>query len=447
MKIKAYIIFFILGIFFFQCCSQKENEGNGKEYNIILITIDTLRADHLHCYEYKYKTSPNIDAFAKKSIFFDYAYCPIPKTSASFASMMTGLHPFIHKTKPNQGHLKKEYITLAEALKLKGYYNVAIVDNANLSKKFYFNQGFDDYVQVWDKIRKKEESTPFITKSVISFLEKKTKGPFFLWANYIETHTPYMPPKEFIESRPKGRDINKVEHKIVVGMKKYIKQNPDEGYYISLYDGAVKYVDYEIGKIIDVIFKKGLDKNSIIIITADHGEDLGEYNFYFDHGPLTFNAASRVPLIVSIPGLNKRRIKYPVSIMDIYPTILNIAGLKTPYEIQGIDLFKGNRNRHLYIFGLLRTYAVVHNKYHYVKVLPKLSNRLDLKEDYLFNIYDDPYETNNIFLKRTNLSEIMNKKYLDFFEKHGYLSKNKNVEEKDLSEKEIENLKTLGYIK
>ena len=428
------------------------NKPKQNNYNIILISIDTLRADHLHCYGYKYMTSPNIDNFAKKSLFFEYAYCPIPKTSASFASMMTGLHPFIHKTKPNRGYLKKKYQTLAETMKSNGYNNIAIVDNANLSKKFFFNQGFDKYVEVWEEVEEKTQSTQFITQKILSFLKNKPKHPFFLWANYIEPHTPYIPPKPFIEERPKGRNILKVRKKIIAAMRKIIKERSiyDEGYYISLYDGAVKYVDSEIGKIIRLYFKMKYNKNTIFIISADHGEDLGEKNFYFNHGPLTFNAASRVPLILYIPEKNYRRIKTPVSIMDIYPTILKLLKIKTPYSIQGMDLLNARINRALYIYGQTGTYSVVMNSNHYISVFPKLSKKLNLKKKHLYNIYLDPYETKNIYMNNQNIADALSKKYSIYFKTHGYLKqsnkKKLKKEKKSLSKKELKSLKTLGYL-
>ena len=224
--------------------------------NIIIITVDALRADRLSVYGYPYQTSPNIDEFANKSTLFEFAYCPIPKTSASLASLMTGLHPFIHKTKPNRGFLDEKYITLAEALKLKGYHNFAIVDNANVSKKFNFHQGFDEYTEIWNDIENKTESTRCITEKVVEFLKNNKKSPFFLWIHYIETHSPYLPPEQFIEERPRGRIIKKVKRKIIASQRKYLNENSDEGYFLSRYDGAVSYIDAEFKKIIDLIYEK-----------------------------------------------------------------------------------------------------------------------------------------------------------------------------------------------
>jgi len=444
---------FILGIslllatILYVACGKSE-KNKLQDPNIILITIDALRADHLAVYGYSYPTSPHIDDFAKKSIIFEYAYCPITKTSASFASLMTGLHPLVHKTKPNRGVLSEKHITLADALKMKGYFNFAVLDNANLSQGFKFHQGFDQYMCVWNEIKNKKDSTSYITKTILDFLENNKKVPFFLWAHYIEPHAPYMPPIQYVEQRPKGRVINELKHKVVVGNREHLRADSTEGHFLALYDGAVKYIDDEFGTIINLIFKKGYDKNTIIIFSADHGEELGEYNFFFDHGPLTFNSSTRIPLIVYIPGQKSRRIRYPVSLMDIYPTLLAQVGLSVPYEIQGENLFKNNSQRLLFISTVNNNWAVIYKNLHLVNINPPLPEKLGLENRYLFDIYKDPYEKENIASQFEMLQNFMEKKYMEFYEKNAKSDgPNKKKQEPSLSEKELKNLKSLGYIR
>jgi len=429
-------------------CRKKEETPL---YNIILITVDALRADHMGAYGYPFNTSPNMDALAEKSVLFEFPYCTIPKTSASVASLLTGLHPFQHMTNPNRSKLLEQHITLTEALKMRGYFNWAVVDNGNLSKRFNFNQGFDQYNQVWDHVEEKEESTPFITETVLDFLERDQREPFFMWAHYIETHSPYIPPEEFIEERPKGRIIKELEHRIIAGERPYIDQGMDEGYLLSLYDGAVKYIDHEIGTIIDLIFDKGLHENSIIIISSDHGEELGEYNYFYNHGALTFNSSTRVPLIFFAPHEEARRIRYPVSLMDVYPTLLDLAGLDLPYDIQGINLFKYDKDRKIMIWGRTKGYesfSVVYRNFHYVHLSDQNSRKLNLEKKYFFDIFQDPYEQDSILSLHTKLAESLDAAYrtkLDEFFRN--MKGRANEEETGLSEKEIKNLKTLGYIK
>jgi arylsulfatase A-like enzyme len=431
------------------CGKTTSPTSEARKYNIILIAVDTLRADHLHCYGYQHPTSPHLDAFAQKVLHFEYAFCPIPKTSASFASMLTGLHPFIHKTKPNRDSLKEKFSTLAEVLKANGYHTAAIVDNANLAKKYLFNQGFDSYTEVWNEIEEKPQSTPFITAKILSFLKEKKEKPFFLWVNYIEPHAPYMPPQEFVTEQPGGRNVPQVKHRILPRfMKKFMEKKDiyNEGYYISLYDGAVRYVDSEIGKILQEFYRLGLDKNTIFIFTADHGEELGEWNLFYNHGPLTFTSSIRVPLLVYIPGQKPRRIKIPVSVMDLYPTLLARLNLELPYPVQGVDLLRAQKNRTLYIIGHTGTHAVVKNNYHYINVDAKLSKKLNLAADYFFDIYADPYEKNNLYRENNNRAKSLDNKYIAYFNANGYFKRVRYIHREKLSEKEKKNLETLGYL-
>lgn len=416
--------------------------------NIILITIDALRADHLSCYGYSYLTSPNIDAFAQKAVLFEYAYCPLPKTSASFASLMTGLHPFIHKTAPNRDSLKEKFVTLAEALKMKGYYNFAVIDNSNLSRKFGFGQGFDRYIGIWMEAKEKKDSAPLITKTILEFLKGNPPQPFFLWAHYIDPHNPYFPPEEFVEERPKGRIIQEVDKKVVIDPGKIVRDGLEEGYFISLYDGTIKFMDAEFKKIGDAFFEGGYGENSLLLLTSDHGEELGEHNLFFDHGPLTFSSSVRVPLIIYLPGEKGRRVRYPVSLMDIYPTLLDRVGLAPPYEIQGENLFVRPEDRYLLIKGMGETFSVIYEKYHLVRVNKKLSARLGLENVYLFDILQDPDEKTNLSGHKKELQRQMEERYREFFNHHGYIrGKEEAEDEPSLSEEELERLKTLGYIR
>ncbi|MEW5901944.1 MAG: sulfatase, partial [Acidobacteriota bacterium] len=409
----------IAGLIFLAACSTARR-GESELPNIILITIDALRADHLSCYGYPFPTSPHIDDLARKSIVFEDAFCTVPKTSGSFASLMTGLHPFVHKTRPNADDLEQKYITLAEALKMRGYHNFAVVDNSNLSPKFGFDQGFDQFLGVWDEREDKAASAPFITRTILNFLGSNPDKPFFLWAHYIDPHAPYEPPEEFVEARPPGRNIGKIEKKTVLSMGDRIEAgNSSEGYFISLYDGAIKYIDSEIKKVTDALFAHSFQKNTILILTSDHGEELGEHNLFFDHGQLTFSSSTRVPLIVFVPKEEGRRVKQPVSLMDLYPTLLEKVGLVPPYELQGTNLFVRSRDRFLFIRGGGESYAVVQERFLLVKVDPQLAQELGLKNSYFFDLLADPEGKQDISARRKDLQRLMEEKYREFLERHG----------------------------
>ena len=417
--------------------------------NIILITVDALRADHLGTYGYGSDVSPRLDALAGRSTVYEFAYCPIPKTSASLASMMTGLHPLVHKTRPNRGVLAADHITLAEALKMRGYTTRAVVDNASLSRKFKFHQGFEDYIEVWNHVEEKTDSTAFITDRVLEWLEAGPAQPFFLWVHYIEPHSPYRPPSEFIENRSGGRILEELQKAVIVYPQKYRPAGADEGYFHSLYEASVKYTDREIGRIIDLFDGRGYDKNTILIITSDHGEELGEYNFFYNHGPLPFNSSVRIPLIVYEPGVRSRRIRYPVSLMDLYPTLLDRAGLVSARSIQGRELTERNPERKLYILAICddnRTYSVVYRRFHYVRLEPGIAAELGLEEEYLFNIHLDPLERNNLIKQERSLADLLVNDFR-LVQAQSVLAEDSREKGPELSENEIRNLKSLGYIK
>lgn len=449
MKRKSIFAFGLVVLIIFSVFLYKILKKANPEFpNILFITVDALRADHMSLYNYKYNTSPNIDEFAKNAIVFNRAYCPIPKTSASFASMFTGLHPFVHKTRPNLSALNPKFFTLAEALKSKGYYTFGMTSNGNLSSKFRFNQGFDRYEEVWNKFPK-DKSSYFITKEAVNFLKNKKKSPFFLWIHYIDTHTPYVPPQQFIEKREPGRKIMKIKKRIIAGSnieRRNLRKNQNEGFFISLYDAEVKFVDSEIGKVLNQLKSSGLTSKTIVIISADHGEDLGKYNYFFNHGLLAFNSSIRVPLILFIPGLQKKQINYNVSLMDIYPTILNHLNIKIPYKIQGHSLLKTNEYRYLFIFGL-RSMAVLFQDFHFVKVWTDLKKLLGIEQYYMFDLSKDLNENKNIYKLNLKTAKNFERRYFRYYRRYKYLinKKHRNTK-KGLSEKDIKNLKALGYL-
>ncbi len=420
-----------------------------KRPNIILITVDALRADYLGAYGYGKDTSPRIDAFAREALVFDNAYCTVPKTSASFASIMTGLHPFFHKTSPIQDYLREDNLTLAEFLRKKGYETAAIVENANLSKAFKFNLGFESYTEVWKHVQGKAAATPYITAATREFLQRPHRKPFFLWVHYIDPHAPYLPPAEFVryDGTRKGRDIARIEKKIVVGgkeEKEKIKSGlSDENYFIALYEGCVRYVDDEIGKILETIQGRFPDQ-TVVIISSDHGEELGEHNLFFDHGPLVFQSSIRVPLIVKVPGRPAGRVDRAVSMMDIFPTVVeDILHRKIPTAIQGISLFKDDPARKLFIYGQF-SHAIVAGGSNFIEINPPFADKLGLATRYCFAYRSDPAEKENLIAGRYTQFLLNNNLYTRFIDKYNYpLSKKKPQK---LSGKDLENLKTLGYI-
>ncbi len=442
---KRFVLFFMMALLLaLSHCVEKPGR-----LNVVIITIDALRADHLSLYGYQLKTSPNIDRFARDAWVYESAFCTIPKTSASIASMLTGLHPSVLKIKPNLGTLREEFFTLAEALKRRGYVTGASVFNGNLDRDFGFAQGFDLYDEVWKREGNKEASAALITETALRFIEKHRDKPFFLWLHYIDPHAPYQPGERWVVKQERGKDIREVKKKIVVGEGNWVHLNlhPYSGYYVARYDGEIRKVDFYVGKVLQKLREEGLLKRSVVIISADHGEELGEHNLFFDHGPLPFNSSARIPLILHLPREKPRRIREAVSLMDVTPTVAELLGFKFPYPLTGTSLLKPEPHRRLLILGLMG-HAVVS----YPEKLNFISERgrkhLGLSAYYLYDISSDPLEMHPLPLSSIKISRLarLRDRLLKEYQRESRRFKGRKRRGK-ISKKTLENLRSLGYVK
>ena len=314
-------------------------------FNIVLITIDTLRADHLSCYGYDRKTSPNIDSIAKGGIRYTKAIATSSWTSPSIASIMTSLYPISHGVRHgftksgkayNQELLHEKFDTLAEVLKNHGYTTFGAVANVHMVEELGFGQGFDYYhCEGFDKASK-------INKVVFSWKDKiKNANKFFLWVHYFDPHHFYHAQFPWINDYAGELWIGN-SHLSKMNMSELIKLIPTLKkrrntleYLISLYDSEINYVDYHVG---NLLYKLGLDKNSLIIITSDHGEEFLDHGFLC-HAHSLFQELIHVPLIIKLPLPSKASIidvnNEPVSIIDILPTILGDIGITSASEFLG----------------------------------------------------------------------------------------------------------------
>lgn len=319
MFIKNVLIAVVLCVIFlgFSNCKKEEKP------NILLITIDTLRRDHLGCYGYSLDTSPFIDRLAKNGIRFKNVITPLPLTSPSHASILTSLHPLIHQLIINKNRLDEKNETIAEVLKKNGYYTIGATAVGHLSNQFYFSQGFDSFSDVSTKKARKDARS--INKSVInqieSFLATKKNKPLFIWVHYYDPHAPYTDWKKIVFNAPYKKDSPKYKE-------------------IRCYDKEIRYTDNHIEKLFQFLEKKGLSGKMIACITADHGEQLGEHGVFGDHFDF-YSETSFVPLIFhgyKIP--QKMVIEKYVSTMDIAATLLKLANIRFERSIDGVSLLK-----------------------------------------------------------------------------------------------------------
>ncbi len=282
--------------------------------NLLLITIDTLRADRLGCYGGRGVRTPTIDALASRGVLFERAFAHTPLTLPSHANILLGTTPPFHGIHDNSGFIvRAELLTLAEWLKSRGYETGAFVGAFPLDSRFGLTQGFDVYdddygSQGRDEFLFVERNAEVVVDRTMSWL-KDRKAPWFAWVHCFDPHQPYRPPEPF-----------------------------GSQYKDNAYDGEVAYVDYALGKLMDFLKANGFDSDTTIVLTADHGESLGEHG-EMTHGYFAYNATLHVPLIIASPGLKPGRAAGNASHIDIFPTVCNALRLPKPAGLQGVSLW------------------------------------------------------------------------------------------------------------
>ena len=312
---------------------------------VILITIDTLRPDHMSVYGYSRKTTPRLDEWAGKAAVFEQAYTYWPKTRGSFVAMMTGRTAGESGYSPKHPELHAFNPTLAETLQKSGYDTAAFVDNANVAGSLGFSRGFKTYVEMWADASLKDEvaRTEAITKRGIGYLRSKAAGEgFFLWLHYVNPHAPYTPPapfdKAFIDRPKSDRKLKVVDGFFGGASRQWADAMPGKttlADYVNAYDGEIAYADSQVDEVlraIDAAFGLG---RATVIVASDHGESLGEHDYYFDHGANLFDPVQRIPFIVLGRGAKAVRSDALVTTLDIMPTLLDAARVSFPTGLSG----------------------------------------------------------------------------------------------------------------
>ena len=317
--------------------------------HLFLITVDTLRADHLSLYGYPRQTSRFIDELAAGGVVFDRAIAQWPATGSSFASIFTGLYP--QTTGLTQGaavRLPGEYVTLAELLSAAGFTTAAVVSNPMLRDSMGWDQGFDEYLQTWDLAPvEPEDPVEFrqwvtalrVNQLALPLLDRlRHEERLFVWLHYSDPHAPYYLP----EGTPNPFlgdpwDVGEEPAKIRPPIRaKALGDNRDLSYYIAHYDANIHLADDHIGEALDRARGLGLLEDALILFTSDHGESLGEHDYYFGHGRLPYNTGSHVPLVIQrTSGGAQRRVAPPVELVDLFPTLRSL--LAGDLEIGGLE--------------------------------------------------------------------------------------------------------------
>ena len=344
--------------------------------NILLVVIDTARADRFPFGGYDRDTAPALRELAAGGVVYTAAYSPAPWTVPAHASLFTGQYPSLHRTDCGSLRLPDGAVTLAETLRAAGYRTVGYTANPWIGAGYNFQQGFDTYGEVWREVRERSPDTgaTLTNERVERFLRwfagnpDARRQPFFLFVNYFEPHLAYHPPEP-----ERSRMLRRVDETGRVDELSRLG-HPDEMLFIlgrspltggdleilnDLYDGEIAYVDRRLGEVIAVLRQEGLLDGTVIAVTADHGENIGDHGL-MDHKMSVHDTLLHVPLVLRYPPLIPagRVIDEPVQMHDLYPTLLRLAGVQPAAEaivealpLPGIGAQKGGAERHDVIVG------------------------------------------------------------------------------------------------
>ncbi len=330
------------------------NRAPARRFNVLLITVDTLRPDHLGCYGYHRPTSPNIDRLAAGGARFRTAITAAGRTVQSFPSILTGVYPMVHglRYEGQSSEVLGSRTTLTGLLKAAGYASFAVTQGLNVGLHRDFDM-YDPDIYLDPQGRKVMVPTRNdrdASRKAAQWLRARrgAAAPFFLWLRYNAPHWPYDPPAPFTEMFDAGyrgpHTFNDEPRPglergdIIFGKTRLPEREVQHA--VAHYDGEVAYADAAIGDLLKTLEDLGEFDRTIIVLTADHGENLGEHDYFFEHGAYLYDPTVRVPLIVRAPTLLPpgRTVNAQARTIDIVPTILDLLGLPIPAGLQGISL-------------------------------------------------------------------------------------------------------------
>lgn len=426
------IILAILSLILINGCKKKSAEPN-----VVLIVLDTLRADHLPFYGYEKNTAPFLSHIASQGIVFENTFSASSWTGPATASIFTSLYPFQHGVTTGFfatkffnieiNHIPNSIKTIPELLKENGYKTYGVANNPNICQEEGFTRGFDKF-SLFKNAQEKKMTLQLENWSS----EIKTQKKYFLYIHYNDCHIPYTPRKPWYKKKEKIRDD-----------------------IFSRYDSEISYVDEKIKKMYE---RLGWDNNTLLIITADHGEEFWDHK-KTGHGKTLYAEVIRVPMLIYFPGGDNanKRIKTNTCTIDILPTIREYLGIKPNQLEEGINLLpliNGEKNntqeRERYIFshllkhsrdGTIAYYkATIYQDWKYI-FADKFQKEYQRE---LFNMKEDHKEKNNIYEKNIPLANMLFAKFTEFEKKCKKFPQ--ETQKMELDKNKMEELKTLGYV-
>jgi arylsulfatase A-like enzyme/cytochrome c-type biogenesis protein CcmH/NrfG len=399
--------------------------------NLVLVTLDTVRADRIGCYGYAKAATPNLDRLAAEGIRFAQAYTPVPITLPSHATMFTGAYPMrtgMHDFSGNKLHPGQP--TLASVLRARGYATAGITGAAVLDRRFGLNQGFDYYYDDFDFSRLDETNLDAMERPGstvvdrgLAWLKEQESRPFFLFLHLYDAHHPYVPPEPYATQ---------------------FRDRP--------YDGEIAYVDAQLGRVLAYLRQAKLYDNTMIIVAGDHGEGLGEHGEE-THGFFIYNSTMRVPWVIKPVARTGQTqvIDSQVSLVDLMPTALDLLGVTTPAEAQGRSLTpllrreeKTTATGGIYMESYLPR---LHFNWSELRGIQAGRYKLiDAPKAELYDLERDPGETRNLLHERRATVRELRKRLGDVIARHAATGDTPTAEKTPLDPILSERLKSLGYV-
>ena len=468
--------------------------GGIRHKNVIMISVDTLRADHMGCYGYFRNTSPFMDNIAGRGIFFENAFTPWPITTPAVTSVFTGQYGHtngITRITPYQ-YLENKNLLLAEILKNEGFSTEAIVTNINIGKSSNTHRGFDVFIDVptADAKADAKSANKEAFKAVERLKQMQQAGkPFFLWIHYMDPHAPYKPSEfrnEFIADRfydpnkhftfretlekamqiDQDKDISPSERLRRVLFRTPMgtappnlvdKTTTEVDYHVAMYDASIRFVDHQIGILLNRLKEEGLLEDSIIVLWADHGESLGDHNYYFDHGRFPYNSCLKIPFMIIHPEYQPRKINAPVSLLDLTPTLLDFLDIKRPLHFEGtslVPLIDGKNGEQKEIFaesGFAIDFQKIMIKGDWKLIyIPDDRDRSEMQRNIfeLYNLSLDPNETQDLSELNPQVLKEMKKSlfvWMDSWKESFMTLDGQDAQKVEYSKEDFEKLRSLGY--
>ncbi|PYV09661.1 MAG: hypothetical protein DMG23_10220 [Acidobacteria bacterium] len=400
----------------------------GTRPNVIVITIDTLRADHLGCFGYREIQTANMDALARSSARFSHAYTPVPLTLPAHTSLFTGTFPMatgVHDFAVNK--VPSSAVTLAEVLRQNGYATGAFIGAPVLDSTYGLNQGFETYFDHFDfshldesKADRIKRRGDVVINEALSWLKRTPRRPLFLWVHLYDAHYPYSPPEPYA-SRYRGHP----------------------------YDGEIAFADAQLGRLVSFLKETGSFEDSLVVLAGDHGEGLDEHGEN-KHGFFIYNSTLHVPLLLKVPAATPRVVRDEASLVDVMPTVLQALRIPIPASVQGHSLLSEILGRpasgpsNLYSETFL---PLLHFSWSQLRGLQWRGLKyIDAPRPELYDTTTDPHETKNLFGTRQADAHMMRERLITILHRYTPASGAAPSENGLTDPAFLERLRSLGYV-